>query len=27
MEYDGEIMFRNKRWEHSINKKPNNNEK
>jgi beta-mannanase len=27
MEYDGEIMFRNKRWEHSINKKPSNNEK
>jgi hypothetical protein len=27
MEYDGEIMFRNKRWEHLINKKPSNNEK
>jgi hypothetical protein len=26
-EYDGEIMFTNKRWEHLINKKSSNNEK
>ena len=27
MEYDGEVMFGHKRWEHLINKKSSNNEK